>query len=278
MKELKEITMKRLHNKDVNVKKTLQKKILEANISVHKKEAQYYDLLHLELYNKHEQTRLRNGIRNVVNSIRSSKIEVLDVGSGTGNLVSLLLSLTVNKQIKVTAVDISEEMQKEMQHKLKIDNITYQTKDIDTFLKTNKTKFDLVMISSVLHHLPDYIKTLNTLVKHLRKGGMIYATHEPLKNNERSSSLLYKMSNLADRLLFAARFGILRLLGRVPRSGINYADADYHTKEGGLSVAFIKERINCSKMEVKKYSVNYYTAALSNNLHYYNCFEMTIHA
>jgi ubiquinone/menaquinone biosynthesis C-methylase UbiE len=255
----------------------LRKTILDANTEEHKKEAKYYDMLHLELYNKYEQRRLKIGLENAIKKIEANTIQILDVGSGTGNLVKIILNLNLKKKIQITAVDLSKEMQQEMKKKLKNSNISHHLCDIDSFLETNTKKFDFVMISSVLHHLPDYNKTLFSLIKHVNKKGIIYATHEPLIYAEQSKSAIYRIINFSDKLFFYLRLVMLRLSGRLPNLKIDYSNVDYHTKEGGLSPKKIKSKLNISNVLINKYCVNYYTAKINNHFGYYNAFELIIY-
>ncbi len=85
---------------------TLKEQIYQANVSVHRAEAKYYQLLHPEVYSKHEQKRIVNQLRLIDQQIRGNGKTALDVGAGTGNLTGKLLSMGYN----VTATDISPDM------------------------------------------------------------------------------------------------------------------------------------------------------------------------
>ena len=45
-------------------------------------------------------------------------------------------------------------------------------------LNLDKNEFDLITCYSVLHHLPNYMKTIQQLTDYLKKGGLIYLDHE----------------------------------------------------------------------------------------------------
>ncbi len=85
---------------------TLKEKIHQANVSVHQHEAQYYELLHPEVYSKQEQRRIAAKLELMNKLVTDNQKSALDVGAGTGNLTGKLLHMGY----KVTAVDISAEM------------------------------------------------------------------------------------------------------------------------------------------------------------------------
>ena len=163
---------------------TLKEKILQANVMVHRQEAQYYELLHPEVYSKKEQTRITSKLQMIDGLVTDNKKNALDVGAGTGNLTGKLLKMSY----KVTAVDISPEMCTILKTKyssyLKAGKLTVINSPIDN-LSFNAGTFDLITGYSVLHHLPDYLTALGTLSVFLKKGGVIYIDHE-------ASSFLWK--------------------------------------------------------------------------------------
>ena len=156
---------------------TLKEKILQANVMVHRQEAQYYEMLHPEVYSKKEQTRITTKLQMIDGFVTDNKKNALDVGAGTGNLTGKLLKMGY----KVTAVDISPEMCTILKTKyssyLKAGKLTVINSPIDT-LSFNAGTFDLITGYSVLHHLPDYLTALGTLSIFLKKGGVIYIDHE----------------------------------------------------------------------------------------------------
>ncbi len=96
--------------------------------------------------------------------------EILDFGGGTG-----LLALPLAKQAKsVTLVDISEKMMEQARLKAEqqdIKNIQFLEQDL---LKNPLEKeFDLIVVSRVLHHMPDLDAALSLFHQHLRKDGQL---------------------------------------------------------------------------------------------------------
>ena len=96
--------------------------------------------------------------------------EILDFGGGTG-----LLALPLAKQAKsVTLVDISEKMLEQARLKAEqqdIKNIQFLEQDL---LKNPLEKeFDCIVVSRVLHHMPDLDAALSLFHQHLREDGQL---------------------------------------------------------------------------------------------------------
>jgi 2-polyprenyl-3-methyl-5-hydroxy-6-metoxy-1,4-benzoquinol methylase len=154
----------------------LKQKILEANIIVHRQEAEYYERLHPEVYSRKEQKRILSRLREVDRFIGKSKKNALDVGAGTGNLTGKLLQMGYH----VTAIDISAEMGNILKKKYSTflgKRLTVITSPVED-LTFERGTFDLITSYSVLHHLPDYTVALQILAGLLKKGGVIYIDHE----------------------------------------------------------------------------------------------------
>ena len=96
--------------------------------------------------------------------------EILDFGGGTG-----LLALPLAKQAKsVTLVDISEKMLEQARLKANqqdIKNIQFLEQDL--LANPLEQQFDLIIVSRVLHHMPDLDATLAMFHHHLRENGQV---------------------------------------------------------------------------------------------------------
>ena len=96
--------------------------------------------------------------------------EILDFGGGTG-----LLALPLAKQAKsVTLVDISEKMLEQARLKAEEQEIR-NLKLLEQDLLTNplEQQFDIIVVSRVLHHMPDLDATLAMFRHHLRENGQV---------------------------------------------------------------------------------------------------------
>ena len=95
---------------------------------------------------------------------------ILDFGGGTG-----LLALPLAKQAKsVTLVDISEKMLEQARLKAEqqdIKNIQFLEQDL--LANPLEQQFDLIVVSRVLHHMPDLDATLAMFHHHLRENGQV---------------------------------------------------------------------------------------------------------
>ena len=96
--------------------------------------------------------------------------EILDFGGGTG-----LLSLPLAKQAKsLTLVDISEKMLEQARLKAEqqaIKNIQFLEQDL--LGNPLKKEFDLIVVSRVLHHMPDVDTALSLFHQHLKEDGRL---------------------------------------------------------------------------------------------------------
>ncbi len=96
--------------------------------------------------------------------------EILDFGGGTG-----LLTLPLAKQVKsVTLVDISEKMLEQARLKAEqqdIKNIQFWEQDL--LKNPMEQEFDLIVVSRVLHHMPDLDEALSLFHQHLKEDGQL---------------------------------------------------------------------------------------------------------
>lgn len=208
----------------------LRQNILEANLDLHREEAELYDRIHQELTNRGEKERLRRLLDSAMQNLPTSAPKVaLDVGAGTGSVTGELLK----RGFKVQAVDISAEMLGMLSAKFVSDvkegKVVVTVKDADSFLEKTTDIYTVIAISSVLHHLPDYGATLKVLADRLVPGGALVIFHEPTGGElsgfeERLQKLDWKiawnfLTSKEDSKLFRSK-------------KLNYAMADYHVTHG----------------------------------------------
>jgi ubiquinone/menaquinone biosynthesis C-methylase UbiE len=153
----------------------------EANIVVHRTEAQYYRVLHPEVYLKSEQKRITTALKEADELVSKNRKQALDFGAGIGNLTEKLLALGYS----VTAVDISAEMCQVLRssHSEELINGTLTVFECSIEeLDFKPGQFDMVTCYSVLHHLPDYEATLRRLCSFVKKSGVVFLDHEASSN------------------------------------------------------------------------------------------------
>jgi ubiquinone/menaquinone biosynthesis C-methylase UbiE len=219
-----------------------RERIHEANVAVHRSEAEYYELLHPEVYGKQEQKRIDIILKMVDKLIADNKKRALDFGAGTGNLTDKLLRMGY----RVTAIDISAEMcmilKKRYNAYLKAKKLFVLNSPIED-VSFNRGEFDLITCYSVLHHLPDYVGAIQRLSVFLKKGGILYLDHEasPFYWKSESQNLarfvkhIYFHSNPSLNTLYFQIMGV-----NIPP--LDYTLSDYwHKKEHPLD----HEEIEC---------------------------------
>jgi len=219
----------------------LRERIHAANVAVHRFEAEYYELLHPEVYGKQEQRRIDFVLKMVEQLIEVNQKRALDFGAGTGNLTGKLLRMDYT----VTAIDISAEMcailKKRYNAYLKAKKLFVINSPIED-VSFDRDEFDLITCYSVLHHLPDYVGAIQRLSVFLKKGGAMYLDHEvspfywesEARNLARFVKQIYFHSNpLLNTLYF-------RMVGINPPF-LDYTLSDYwHKKEHPLDHEEIK--------------------------------------
>jgi 2-polyprenyl-3-methyl-5-hydroxy-6-metoxy-1,4-benzoquinol methylase len=223
------------------VSEELREQIHEANVEVHRFEADYYELLHPEVYSKREQKRINRMLKLVDKLVAGNQRKALDFGAGTGNLTGKLLLMGYS----VTATDISAEMcavlKKRFSGYLKAGKLVVLNLPIED-ASFGEGEFDLITCYSVLHHLPDYAGAVRRLSIFLKKGGVMYLDHEPSpfywKTESQSLAHLVKSMYLHSNPLLNALY--FQLVG-VPVPSIDYALSDYwHKKDHPLDHGEIK--------------------------------------
>ena len=132
--------------------------------------------------------------------------EILDFGGGTG-----LLALPLAKQAKsVTLVDISEKILEQARLKAEqqdIKNIQFLNQDL--LANPLGQQFDLIIVSRVLHHMPDLDVTLAMFHRHLRENGQVliadYTNHHGFELPELETKLdQIGFSSIGSQILYSA--------------------------------------------------------------------------
>jgi ubiquinone/menaquinone biosynthesis C-methylase UbiE len=152
--------------------------IIIHNKKAHDKVFKTYNLKHHEIYNKYEQERLMNLIPILIGKVNTSIPKVLDVGAGTGNLSLKFLQFNC----KVFASDVSSkslELLKELSNNNQNLNLVIIK---DENLPFEDNSFDIVCTYSVLHHIPDYLRTVKEMIRVVKPEGYIYIDHEANRN------------------------------------------------------------------------------------------------
>ena len=168
----------------------------EVNVIFHDIEAEEYDQIHQDMWgNLLEQYQLL--INDCYqNGFKKKQIEILDVGCGTGLGSELLLNTDLaNYVTEINLLDVSSKMLEKAlsrSQSWKIPAIGFNGK----LAELNK-KFDLILVSSVLHHIPDIENFINQIDSHLNPGGVFFHIHDPNGDFLRDSQLLKRKHEVA---------------------------------------------------------------------------------
>jgi len=208
--------------------KNLEEKIRVENIKISRAEASFYDVIHGEIFNQYEQARFKRDIDLIALFVRGTPRFALDIGCGTGNLFLKFLK----HGFHVVGVDISKEMIDILRDKLenRANLMDIHCLEIDKFLQEEKRKYDVVSISSVLHHLPNWYKTLEIVCDRISKKGILYVTHEPTLEIRNHYNPIHKFLHYIEYGLNRLYIGIKLYGKKLPL--LDYSYSDYHAKKG----------------------------------------------
>ena len=115
---------------------------------------------------------------------------ILDFGGGTG-----LIALPLAKQAKsVTLVDIVERMLEQARIKVekqKLENLHLIQQDL--VLKPLEQTFDLIIVSRVLHHMPNLDSGLAMFKEHLTLGGQLFIADYTVPDGENHGFIISEL-------------------------------------------------------------------------------------
>ena len=155
----------------------------------HDIDSEYYDIEHPEIVDSVRENcvTLFNGY--IKDPAMRDDFTLLDVGTGTGFFIANIAHL-LRPGNTVIFSDISEKMIGIVRNKFSSFGFKQQ------FLVTDAEKYelpeksvDVVMVHSVLHHLPAYRSFLKEADRLLKDGGLIIITHEPNRSFSRNPIL-----------------------------------------------------------------------------------------
>jgi len=219
----------------------------KANIEVHNKEAPIYDEVHTEIFNVFEQRSLVRRFLRAINNCGEWRL-ALDVGCGTGNLVSKLLDVFHY----VVGLDISRGV-------LKKCKIKYGKRKLECILADGEhlpfcdNVFNFICMYSVLHHLPSPSLCLAEIYRTTKSGGIVYIDHEPNSRRRR------KISYLIDLFLFMAT-EYKRIQGILSSVGLDLRKRYYSKTDVQVSRGFDEKYINsvCTNIGFSKVEYQYH--------------------
>lgn len=141
-------------------------------------------------------------LEKVLQYLGAKKVEILDVGCGVGTIDFYLANLGH----KVTGIDVSSDAIKIAKNfrdsSVKLNSAKFFNVSVENFaFKKNLKKFDMVICSEVIEHVPDEDKLLKSIHQVLKPNGYLFLS-TPSEN-----APLYRLGFLED---FDRRVGHLR--------------------------------------------------------------------
>jgi ubiquinone/menaquinone biosynthesis C-methylase UbiE len=149
------------------------------NIVFHDFEAFHYDAMHTDMWGSLQQ-QINLLVTDLFDhcTIENKALSLLDIGCGTGLSSQILLNTKLEHYInQITLLDTSPNMLKYAEEKAKTWGKKYTM--INAYLDDVNEKFDVIIISSVLHHIPDlevFLKQVNNV---LNSGGFLIHIQDP---------------------------------------------------------------------------------------------------
>jgi 2-polyprenyl-3-methyl-5-hydroxy-6-metoxy-1,4-benzoquinol methylase len=175
----------------------------EVNIVFHNIEARTYDKIHADMNNSLQQ-QFNLIVDDVLQTMGvSDMFRILDIGCGTGLSTEKLLNTKLKSQLSsVYLLDTSSEMLKECKQKAEGWGINYNIIEGYIFTLPEKSDFDIILICSVLHHIPNLKVFFEQINKIVKPGGCVIHLQDPngdFLNSPEYSARLKDISNVSTK-------------------------------------------------------------------------------
>lgn len=159
---------------------TPETRIIEANVAFYRQIAAKYDSYETYLFDPTLQQSLEDDLDSIGSYLRplGRTPSCLECGGGTGNLTLKMCA----RGWQVTVVDVSDTMLGLLREKARAQGCspTLVHNSIEKFLATASESYDLIVFSSVLHHLYSYSLVIERAIQQLRLGGIFYSNYDPV--------------------------------------------------------------------------------------------------
>lgn len=149
------------------------------NIVFHNHEAVFYDEMHIDM-KKSLQQQIDLLVADLFNANQPilKNLRLLDVGCGTGLSTQFLINSILGNHIEsITLLDSSENMLVKAKEKAEKWNKNYTIKN--GYLSNVDDQYDVVIICSVLHHIPNLNLFFQDLNRVLKTGGILIHLQDP---------------------------------------------------------------------------------------------------
>ena len=224
---------------------------------------------------KHIKNIINNNFYNY-NKIEEKKLRILDLGCGTGENTVAFAQYFINSQI--IGIDASKSsiiLANKLKKTLKLKNLIFKIKNIQSKNFNKIGKFDFIVCAGVLHHLSNPKKELIKIAKILDKNGILV-----LKIYNKNGLFLEMQTRSAINELFPDDKNFKNSLNFIKNSKLKRG-LQKHGYPSGKGVGkiffklrgifeFIKSLGTSSYFSLKKFSTEEYDAYLNPIVHYYD--------
>jgi 2-polyprenyl-3-methyl-5-hydroxy-6-metoxy-1,4-benzoquinol methylase len=163
---------------------------------------------------------------------------VLDIGAGEGTATRMFLSLGA----RVTAVDISKKQLDALEERCSehADRLSLHCGDaLDTLgiFSSRNQQYDIIVASSFLHHVPDYLSLVRSSVALLNYGGQFFSFQDPLRYDTLKipTWLFSNAAYLSWRVFQGDIVGMIKRTFKRRRGLYSPEDdVEYHVQRGGV--------------------------------------------
>lgn len=159
----------------------------QRNRDYYDRNAVRYEAASWYYFNRYKDNAVRAEIGQCLTALSSrSSLRVLEIGPGTGYLLDRLLA-QAHIPVDYVALEHSAGMARILSDRFADRCASFRVLNRSVNSETAASTgghFDLIMGSSILHHLPDYETVIPALAHQLTPGGVMYFVREPIHRQE----------------------------------------------------------------------------------------------
>jgi 2-polyprenyl-3-methyl-5-hydroxy-6-metoxy-1,4-benzoquinol methylase len=223
------------------------------NVTFHEFEAEVYDREHKDMWDSvPKQVELLVGDWLAKCPQVPESLNVLDIGCGTGLASDSVLKSSVGRRVRsIDLLDTSKSMLRRVSERAASWPVPVrQFEGLLQILPAGQT-YDVIVTSSVLHHVPDLASFLRTVGSMQRPGGVFLHVQDPNGDYMNDPELKRRMAEVAPKLpAWAQRLHPRRILGRVRREITGSQGSDFISKtiQALVSQGLIKEPLTVAEL------------------------------
>lgn len=163
---------------------------------------------------------------------------ILDLGAGEGSAAVRFLQLGA----RVTAVDISENQLRDLRRRCDCygENLRVYCEEMAATIRRETDLYDVVVMNSFIHHIPDYLAAIKNVLPLLRPRGQFFSFQDPLRYDMlgRGSYVFSQAAYFSWRIFQGNLWRGLKTRLRRSRgvyiAGSQEDDAEYHVTRNGV--------------------------------------------